>query len=228
MSTFEAPVLLTVRGTLAPTTLEAARVVHNETAGSERGIQAARSLGDLSHNVYSPSLRSKQSGAKAGELLFLDTWESPVGLQEFFSNPAVHEQASKLFTAKDATVWMPARASSSYQLPAPSAKHERFVGVIRGAIKSPESALATFASVDRKTMRDARRRGQISHQLYIKLAAPGDASPLEILGVDVWHSFEGMTEHYSDQTHMSELGAVFAAPPQASVWEVAPGTWSEW
>jgi hypothetical protein len=46
--------LLTIRGTLAPTSLEAARQVHNQTAGAPDGVAAARSLGDLSHMVYVP------------------------------------------------------------------------------------------------------------------------------------------------------------------------------
>ena len=37
------PVLLTVRGTTVPKTLEEARVLHNQTAGSPQGIAAAGS-----------------------------------------------------------------------------------------------------------------------------------------------------------------------------------------
>src|SRR5262245_64645481 len=83
------PVVLTVRGTLNPKTLEAARSLHNDTAGSPQGIAAARALGDLSHKVYAPCLRSSQSSAREGELLFLDSWADPKGIMEFFSNPHV-------------------------------------------------------------------------------------------------------------------------------------------
>ena len=59
------PVVLTVRGTLVPASLEAARVLHNDTAGSEQGIAAARSLGDLSHKVFAPASRAtKLSSAR--------------------------------------------------------------------------------------------------------------------------------------------------------------------
>ena len=46
--------LLTIRGTLSPDTLEAARKVHNQTAGNPDGVAAAKSLGDVSHMVYVP------------------------------------------------------------------------------------------------------------------------------------------------------------------------------
>ncbi len=45
--------LLTICGTFAPPSLEAARRVHNQTAGAPEGVVAARVLGDLSHMVYS-------------------------------------------------------------------------------------------------------------------------------------------------------------------------------
>jgi hypothetical protein len=224
----ESAVVLTVRGTLIPESLEAARTLHNETAGSEQGIAAARSLGDLSHNVYAPSARSPQSSAKAGELLFLDRWDNPKGIMDFFSNPHVQQQGGRLFSTRDATIWMPARGSFSYRLPAPKAKSDRYVGMVRGAIKSPEQAIAVFAGVDAKAQRDARRRGLVSHEVFIKLQAPGDSAPPELLGLDVWCDFGGMTEHYSDKTHMAGLGGAFAGPPAASVWEQATGPWSEW
>ena len=37
--------LLTIRGTLSPDTLEAARNIHNMTAGDPDGVAAAKSLG---------------------------------------------------------------------------------------------------------------------------------------------------------------------------------------
>lgn len=224
---FESAVLLTVRGTCIPESLEAMRVAHNATAGSERGIAAARSLGDLSHNVYAPCLRTK-SGAKVGELLFLDWWDGPRGIMDSFSNPQVQQQGGKLFSARDATVWMPAQGSSSYHLPAPKANAERFVGMIRGAIKSPELAIEAFAGVDVKAQRDARRRGLVSHQLFLRMNAPGDSSGPELLGLDLWSNFAGMNEHYADATHTSGLGGAFTGPPQASIWEQPTGQWSEW
>lgn len=225
---FESAVLLTVRGTYVPPTLDAVRDLHNSTAGSEQGIAAARSLGDLSHNVFAPSSRNGRAGAPGPELLFIDWWDDPKGLLNFFSNPQVQAQGAKLFSERDATVWMPARGSSSYHLPAPSSKSQRFVGMVRGAISSPEQALATFAAADAAAQRDARRRGLMTHQLFIKVSAPGDSAPPELLGLDLWCDFDGMTEHYSDATHMAGLKGAFAGRPQTSVWEQPAGVWSEW
>lgn len=225
----ESAVLLTVRGTLVPKDLEQARVLHNETAGSAPGIAAARALGDLSHQVYAPTTRFKGSDAKPGELLFIDRWDSAEGLMQFFSNAHVQEQGGKLFSAREPAVWMAARGSFSYTLPPTRGKDERIVGIIRGTLKSAEEALAIFGDVDAKSQRDARRRGLVSHELFIKVDPAADKSaPLELLGVDLWHDFGGMSEHYGDQTHMSRLGAVFAGRPATSVWEAAPGNWSEW
>jgi len=88
----------------------------------------------------------------------------------------------------------------------------------RGPIKSPEQAIEAFASIDIKAQRDARRRGLVSHQLFIKLQAPGDSTPLEILGVDWWCDFDGMTEHYNNATHMAGL-----AEPSPDVRKLACG-----
>jgi hypothetical protein len=224
----DSPVFLTVRGTLNHPDLETARVLHNETAGSPPGVAAARALGDLSHKVFAPCLSSKQSSAKPGELLFLDHWQDPKGLMEFFSNPHVQQQGGKLFAQRDAAVWMPARGAFSWHLPAARGKDARFVGMIRGPIANAEKTIDLFRTVDEKAQRDARRRGLLSHDLYIKLNPPGDSSPLELLGIDLWSDFGGMTEHYGDQTHMSGLGGAFSGAPQTSVWEEPAGSWSEW
>ena len=116
------PVLLLIRGTLvdgaAP---EAARKTHNATAGNDAGVAAARALGDLSHKVYLPA-KSAMSGAKPGELLILDVWESAEGMQTFFSNPQVSEGGKKLFSTRDPTVWMRAREALTFNLPAPCVK----------------------------------------------------------------------------------------------------------
>lgn len=219
-------VLLTVRGTLVPRDLSAARVLHNETAGSAPGIAAARELGDLSHNVFAPLLASKTSAAKAGELLFLDRWIDADGIMTFFSAPHVQQQAARLFSEKDATVWMSARGSFSYRLPAPRSKPNRYIGMIRGPVASAERAIEIFAEVDRPAQRDARRRGLLSHEVFIKLARPGD--PLELLGLDLWCDADGMAEHYDDATHTRGLATAFSGAPAPSAWEEPAGDWSEW
>jgi hypothetical protein len=230
MSTsFEAPVLLTVRGTLNPTNLESARVMHNETAGSERGIAAARSLGDLSHKVFAPSEKAGAiSSAKPGELLFIDNWMNPKGLMEFFSDHNVQEQGARLFSSKEPTVWMPARGAFTFHLPAAMSQPGRFVGLFRAKVTSPETAIEAFRAVQTGSFQEARRRGQMSHELYIKLNPPGVEAPVEVLGVDTWSNFSGLVEQYSDRGKMAPIGAVLAGAPDATVWEQAPGQWSEW
>ena len=221
------PVLLTVRGTYTPPTLEACRVLHNETAGSEPGIAAARGLGDLSHKVYGP-MPGPNSSAKAGEVLFIDWWQDPKGLMDFFMNENVQKQGARLFASRDATVWMPAQGAFIYNLPAPAGKNERFVGMVRGPVKDPAAAIELFRGVDTKAQRAARVRGLLSHELFIKMNPPGDTSPLELLGLDVWCDLKGMGEHYSDPNEMAALGGAFAGRPDPTTWEQAPGHWSEW
>lgn len=222
------PVLLTVRGTMVPKTLEDMRLLHNQTAGSPQGIAAARALGDLSHLVYAPLLSTPQSTAKAGELLFLDIWVDPHGIMSFFSNEQVQQLSGQLFSTRDAAIWMPAAGSFSYHLPAPRSKRGRWVGMLRGPIASPESAIGIFRDVDIAAQRDARRRGLLSHELFIKLNPPGAPADLELLGLDVWCDAEGMREHYGDPTHMAPLKSAFSGAPTPTAWEAAPGDWSEW
>ena len=220
-------VFLTVRGNYLAKDLESCRVIHNETAGSAPGIAAARALGDLSHKVYAP-LASPASSAKTGEVLFFDWWQDPKGLMDFFMNENVQMQGTKLFTSRDATVWMPAKGSFSYQLPAAAGKNDRFVGMIRGPIASPNAAIEIFRAADVKSQRNARMRGILSHEVFIKLAAPGDTSAPELLAVDVWCDAKGMGEHYSDPNEMAALGPAFAGKPDPTTWQQAPGQWSEW
>ncbi len=92
--------LLTVRGTTVQSGVDATREVHNSTAGAPQSAAGARSLGDLSHNVYAPA------GAELdGQLLFIDYWNSLSGLNTFFSNPQVEAVAGQLFSHRDGIVW---------------------------------------------------------------------------------------------------------------------------
>ena len=218
--TNESLVMLTVRGNLVPKNLEAARVLHNETAGSPQGIAAARSLGDLSHKVYAPV---KDDGSN--ELFFVDFWQSAEGIGKFFSDHNVQKQGANLFSKRDGTIWMPARGSFAFDLPAPAQKNDRYLGVVRGPVKSPEEAIAVFNAVLGPKLGDARRRGQISHALYVKIPMPGDSSGAEIIGVDLWCDAAGMQEHYGD---LKGYDKAFTGAPQTSVWQAAPGNWSEW
>ena len=219
----DSTVLLSVRGTLKPTSLEAAKRLHNETAGSAPGIAAARALGDLSHKVYVPV---PGPGESDSELLFLDVWQTAEGLGQFFSNPVVHEQAGNLFSTRDAAIWMPARGAFGFNLPAPTGKTERYLGIVRGLVTSPEQAISAFRSSISPHIADARRRGQLSHELFFRLPMPGESTAPELLGIDVWYDPEGMQEHYGK---LSGYEAAFTARPDTSVWrEPSGGGFSEW
>ena len=149
--------------------------LHNETAGSPQGIAAARALGDLSHKVYSPI--TKAGGTEENELLFIDYWMSPQGIGQFFSNAHVQEQGSKLFSKRDPVVWMPAKGAFSFNLPAAQGKNDRWLGVVRGVVKSPEAAIDAFAKALSPTMLQARARGQLSHEIYFRIPMPGENLP---------------------------------------------------
>jgi hypothetical protein len=219
----ESLVFLTVRGTLVPKTLDAACSIHNQTAGSPDGIAAARALGDLSHKVYAPV---PGLGAMEGELLFFDWWKTAEGIGTFFSDPRVHTMASKLFSAREGVVWMPARGAFGFELPAPASRAERYVGVVRGPVASPEKAIDVFGGVLSGKLADGRRRGQISHRLFVRIPMPGDPAGVELLGVDHWYDAAGMREHYAS---LSGYEKAFSAAPQTSVWQqAAGGSWSEW
>jgi hypothetical protein len=86
----ETLILHTTRGMLNPERLSQAQAMHNAfvTEGSQPGIEIARSLGDLSHNLYTPvEGLGKLLAASPGELLFIDQWADAGGMETFFSNP---------------------------------------------------------------------------------------------------------------------------------------------
>ncbi len=113
--------LLAIRGTLASPTLEEARKLHNSTAGHPANVAAAKSLGDVSHMVYVPMEKPKKG---AGEFLILDIWNSMDGINQFFANPTVQEQAGQIFTERDPVVWSCGRRIRQLSHPG-SLRHER-------------------------------------------------------------------------------------------------------
>ncbi len=221
-------VLLCIRGTLADgKNRAAARTSHNATAGNPEGVAAAKALGDLSHKVFvAADELGAQSGVKEDELLILDVWQTPEAIQKFFSSPAVTTGGAKLFASRDPVVFMPATGALNFSLPAPMGKDERYIGLVRGTVKSPELAISTFKKEVGGTINPARQLGQLSHDLYIKLAPPAADGSVEILGVDVWCDLEGMGKHYA--AHMAGLMPMFVGQPTTSVWKAPPGPWVEW
>src|SRR5919106_2003626 len=152
--------LLTIRGTLSPDTLEAARKVHNMTAGDPTGVAAAKSLGDVSHMVYVPMQHDGHAKTKgAGEFLIMDLWYSIEGLNTFFADKQVQEGGAMIFSERDPVVWAPADGFVSFHIPAPFGKDERIVAVLRGAVKSKEEAKELHNTAMTKTISKARQLG---------------------------------------------------------------------
>ncbi len=219
--------LLAIRGTTNFADAVEGRTTHNETAGTDAGVAAARSLGDLSHKVFVAAKGAgDMAGAKPNELLILDLWNDIEGLGMFFSNPDVQKGGGRIFKSRDPGVWAHAPGFYNFDLPAPAGKNERYVGLLRGTVKSQDLAREVFTASDVKNINDARRRGQLSHHVHFGVGAPGQPGKNELLGVDVWYDLKGMAEHY--QSLMGGLYEVFTAKPTTSVWEQAPGHWVEW
>jgi quinol monooxygenase YgiN len=215
--------LLAIRGNLAPKTLEAARALHNSTAGHPANVAAAKSLGDLCHMVYVPLQASPDN-----EFLILDVWNSLEGLNQFFTNPTVQEQAGQIFTRRDPVVWAPAGDFISYHIPSPFGKNERYVAVVRGTATSREDAQARHNALIAKATGKARRRGHLSHDAYFRLSPPGTPESNEFFAVDVWMNAAGMGEHYQDPEIMAGIGPMFAGMPTSSIWVHPAGDWVEW
>jgi hypothetical protein len=245
MKTF---ILHTTRGILNPRTLEEARTLHNSfvTEGPQPGIEIARSLGDISHNVYTPAEGlGSLSDAKPGELLFLDYWTDLGGMETFFSNPFAVSAGDRLFASREESEWMEAGSAFTFHVPAPAGTPAGFVGLLRAPVYSAEDAIAALGKLFSTNLGASRRLGQLSHRLFVRHAAVMEARPasngrrsagvsvaaptesVEILAVDFWSTLEGLKEHYSDATVTHGLDEVLAGPRISSVWESVSG-FSEW
>lgn len=221
--------LLTIRGTLASATLEAARKVHNQTAGNPAGVAAAQALGDLSHLVFVPMEHDGHAKTKgAGEFLIMDQWISMEGLNTFFADKQVQEGGAAIFSDRDPVVWAPAEGFTSFHTPPPFGKNDRILGVARGTVKSLAEAKQLHNTAITKTVNKARRLGMLSHEAYFRMAAPGSPEALEYFQVDTWMSGEGMGAYYSDEDFLASFNHFFTAEAVDSVWVHPNGDWVEW
>jgi len=217
--------LLSIQGKLAPKSLEAARKIHNETAGTQANVAAARELSDLSHMVYVPL---GHNGQEAGDFLILDQWNNLEGLNNFFGNVHVQEQAALIFSARDPVVWQPAAGYNSYHFPAPYGKNQRIVGIVRGLVPARPAAQQLHNELTAKMLKRARAAGNLSHEAYFRLVQPGQPESLEFFAVDVWFDEAGMNAHYQDADFMSGFSSMFTERPASSVWVHPAGDWVEW
>ena len=221
--------LLSIRGTLAPDTLEAARKVHNQTAGNPAGVAAAQSLGDVSHMVHIPighNGHAKTEGA--GEFLILDLWTSIEGLNTFFSDKQVQEGGSMIFSERDPVVWSAAPGFTSYHIPAPFGMNDRIVTTVRGTLKSVDDARKLHNASIAKTIGKARKAGNLSHEAYLRMAAPNTPEALEFFGVDVWLRADDMMAFYEDPEFLEGFDHMFTAEANTGVWIHPKGDWTEW
>ena len=221
--------LLAIRGTLAPKNLEEARKVHNMTAGNPAGIAAAKSLGDVSHMVYVPLQHNGHAnGNGAGEFLIMDLWTSIEGLNTFFADKQVQEGGAMIFTERDPVVWAAAPGFTSYQIPAPFGVNERYLTTARATVKSVDEARTLHNKAVAKTIRKARQAGNLSHDSYLRLAAPGSPEALEWLGVDVWMRPDEMMSLYEDPEFLEGFNHMFTDEADTAVWVHPKGDWTEW
>ncbi len=217
--------LLTIRGSLAPATVADAEALHNKTAGDPASVAAAKSLGDLSHMIY---LSMQNAASGAGEVLFLDQWNSVEGLNTFFANPTVQEQGGQIFTQRDAAVWAPAEGYYNYHLATPYGNDTRIVALVRGTVASRQDAMTLHNQIVASQINTARAVGDIAHDAYFMVTPPGTPDSLEFLAVDVWTSAEGMMKYYGDPGFQAAAAKLFTAPPAVSTWNQTTGGWVEW
>jgi hypothetical protein len=155
-------------------------------------------------------------------------WNSLDGLNQFFANPHVQEQAGQIFSQRDPVVWVPADRFISYHLPPPYGKNDRFVGIVRGMLHSRAEGQRVHNALVGKSVNKARSRGNLSHETYLRVTPPGTPEIMEFFAVDTWMDAAGMGEQYSDPDFLSGFGDLFAGQPDASVWTHPAGTWVEW
>lgn len=217
--------LLTIRGTLASKTLEEAQNLHNTTAGDPNNMAGAQSLGDLTHMVYLPIT---QNGNTPGEVLFMDQWNSIEGLNQFFANPQVQEQAGQIFSERDPLVWVPAEGFYSYHLAVPYGKNDRIIAMVRGTVSSREAAMALHNQIVGSQINAAHAAGDISHEAYFMFTPPDAPESMDFLAVDVWTDAAGMNAYYSNPDFQSGVMQLFTAAPDISLWNQTTGEWVEW
>ena len=202
-------------------------MAHNVAAGSDQGVAAARSFGDLSHAVFVPV---KPNGAGAGELLIIDYWNSLDGLQYVLlrpAGPAGRRDGLSRPRGGGLGAHRPAcRASTCRRRPAGTS-----AGSASPAGRSPrvEAAEKHPDRDDAQARQHRPRQGpDVARMVLPPRAARARSRRSEVIGVDVWFDADGMQEVYSDPAEMEGLAGLFTAPPETSAWQKPKGAWVEW
>jgi hypothetical protein len=158
----------------------------------------------------------------------MDLWTSPDGLNTFFSDHQVQEGGSMIFSERDPVVWVPAQGFTSYHIPAPFGVNERFITTARATVKSVEEACELHNRAVAKTVSQARKAGNLSHESYLRLTAPGSPEALEWLGVDIWMRPDEMMSLYEDPEFLDAFNHMFTGEANVGVWVHPKGDWTEW
>ena len=244
----ETLILHTTRVMLNPETLKEAQAMHNAFVmeGPQPGIDIARSLGDPSHNLYTPvEDLGNLSAASPGELLFIDYWADPGGMETFFANPFVQEAADHLYSERVEAEWRPARDAFTFHVPAAVGTTARFVGMMRASVRAASDAVMVLSERIWANLGASRRHGHLSHQLFLRQAADVSTRPAsnarrsggeniaeppepgEILAVDFWSTLEGLKEYSSASRATNRLDEVLTGPLTVTIWQQARG-FIEW
>ena len=238
--------LHTTRGPMEPPTLDEARALHNAFVGEgpQPGIEIARSLGDVSHAVYTAAAGAAGvSDAAAGELLFLDFWTAPEGMEAFFADPFAGEAGDRLYSARAESEWHPAPGAVSLQFPAAADAPARFVVLVRAPVHSaarrrrgpgqgrggrPRARPAAAGSCPTRCSSATRRTSAPDRRRTPGTApAPGRPDAGEVLALSTWPTLDGLLQHHRDPAVTAGLEQAVAGPVAVSVWEQAGG-FVEW
>jgi hypothetical protein len=93
-----------------------------------------------------------------------------------------------------------------------------YITVVRGKLKTADLAEAQSVhdGIVARLSEMTRPLGAIGHQPHLNPQSPG-----EFLAIDTWSNLAGLQQFMSDPAVAAELGAMFASPPDVSVWAEA-------
>src|SRR5258708_13597774 len=104
-------------------------------------------------------------------------------MNKFLDNPHVQEQAGQIFSDRDPVVWAPATGFMDYHFPAPFGKNDRFVGVVRGMVKSRADAMKVHNPLAESSVNNSLIPGNISHEAFFRPIPPGSPESLLLFSV---------------------------------------------
>jgi hypothetical protein len=140
--------------------------------------------------------------------------------------------------------WAIAPNGFAFCVPAPHGLPPRYLVMTRASVRSAAEATAAVGKLVSAGLFSSRRRGQISHTLFIRYAdiaaqrpaanarLTGNHAPAqttaqaEILALDWWSTPEGLQEHFGDPAP-TVLKQAVGGPIETTVWQQQAG-FTEW